>query len=131
MTTVIDLAETYLLLDGPDVVTVGGGDEFWAKLDSDAGFEAQIDPAWLIGTYRYTTDFATWEMHPEADEIVHVLTGTMNLTIETTSGLRHETVPAGKTIVIPAGAWHTADIPEPVSALHITLGRGTTHRARA
>ena len=36
----------------------------------------------------------------------------------------------GEYAINPRGAWHTADADEPVVALFITAGKGTTHRPR-
>ena len=36
----------------------------------------------------------------------------------------------GDYAINPRGAWHTADADEPVVALFITPGKGTTNRAR-
>jgi quercetin dioxygenase-like cupin family protein len=45
------------------------------------------------------------------------------------SSQAHELGP-GEYAINPRGAWHTADANEPVVALFITAGKGTTHRPR-
>jgi hypothetical protein len=36
----------------------------------------------------------------------------------------------GDYAINPPGSWHTADVAEPVTALFITVGEGTSHRPR-
>ncbi len=55
----------------------------------------------------------------------------MILHLEMPDGLVVTTVLAtGHYAINPPGIWHTADIPEPSSALFITAGWGTENRAR-
>ncbi|EGF90767.1 cupin domain protein [Asticcacaulis biprosthecium C19] len=70
-------------------------------------------------------------MHPNGDELILVLSGRLDLILETASTCRTETVQTGQFIVVPKGVWHTADVPEPGRALFITAGEGTQHRERS
>ena len=70
-------------------------------------------------------------MHPEGEEVVCVIEGNMILHQELADGSKQSwTLGPGDYAINPRGAWHTADADEPVAALFITAGKGTTHRTR-
>ena len=124
---VIDLLDTYLHLDdGPDAVRLPVGDDFWEKLPR----RDDLGPGRLVATFRFAEDWTRWEMHPEGDEVVVLLSGAMDLVLEEPSGERVVPLRAGTTCIVPKGVWHTATVHEPSEALHITRGAGTRHRPR-
>jgi quercetin dioxygenase-like cupin family protein len=47
-----------------------------------------------------------WERHPQADELLHVLDGEVDVTVLTDDGPVHVTVRAGSIFVVPRGLWH-------------------------
>ena len=85
----------------------------------------------LVALFRFEEPWTSWEMHPSGDEVVCCLQGEMTLHQELADGTTatFELGP-GEYAVNPPGAWHTADTEEPVVALFITVGQGTTHRPR-
>lgn len=85
----------------------------------------------LVSAYRFTEDWDSWEMHPAGDEVVICLDGRMTLHQEKADGGRDSiTLGAGDYAINPAGCWHTADVADEATALFITAGLGTEHRAR-
>lgn len=68
---------------------------------------------------------------PHGSEVVVCVSGRMTLHQQLADGTE-KTVELGPNeyAINPPGAWHTADVDEPVSALFITSGEGTQHRAR-
>ena len=84
-----------------------------------------------------------WEMHPEGDEVVQLLKGSVDIVMElpedTTEGGGTTATTATNTIelrgggaaVIPQGLWHTAHVHAPSEAIFITRGAGTQHRPAA
>jgi mannose-6-phosphate isomerase-like protein (cupin superfamily) len=128
--TDLDLAGTYLVIADHSVTAMEGGDAFWKHLASGEAPEV-LDRGWLVGTYDYTATWDQWEMHPEGDEIVTVLTGHVDLVMDLGDSERTIPLSAGRTVVVPRGVWHTATVSQPASALHVTFGRGTRHRPRA
>lgn len=85
----------------------------------------------LVSAYRFTEDWDMWEMHPHGDEVVICLQGAITLHQEMADGTAATiTLNAGDYAVNPPGCWHTADINGEASALFITAGLGTEHRAR-
>jgi len=90
-----------------------------------------LDEGRLVSLFRFSESWTSWEMHPSGEEVVCCLQGHMTLHQELTDGGRetYELGP-GEYAINPRGAWHTADADEPVVALFITAGKGTTHRPR-
>ncbi|MEZ5743545.1 MAG: cupin domain-containing protein [Sphingomonadaceae bacterium] len=85
----------------------------------------------LVALHSFTSDWPTWEMHPEGEEVVICLSGEMTLTQELADGSHASvTLSAGEYAVNPAGIWHTADIAGAATAIFITPGKGTQNRDR-
>jgi quercetin dioxygenase-like cupin family protein len=85
----------------------------------------------IVSLFRFEESWTSWEMHPSGEEIVCCLQGRMTLRQELPDGTTatHELSP-GEYAINPRGVWHTADADEPVVAMFITLGKGTTNRPR-
>src|SRR5690606_34576983 len=88
------------------------------------------DEGRLVMVFEGSQPWDVWERHPAGDEVVVCLSGRMTVVVEVDG----EPVPVGlgplEAMINPAGAWHTADVHEPVRFLTITPGRGTEHRPR-
>lgn len=85
----------------------------------------------LVSCYRFTESWDSWEMHPAGDEVVICIAGAMTLHQELADGTSATvTLGAGEYAINPPGCWHTADIAGEATALFITAGEGTEHRAR-
>jgi mannose-6-phosphate isomerase-like protein (cupin superfamily) len=132
MSPTIDLTQTYLYAEGADLVRVNT-ETLWPRLMSNVAAgpaEERVanGSGWLIGIFRYAETWTSWEMHPEADEVVHVVKGRIELVLEVGGREQRVEVRAGATLVVPRGAWHTAIVHEPGEAPHVTYGKGTEHR---
>ena len=66
------------------------------------------------------------EMHPDGDEFVCVLSGSVSVTID--SAPEPVTLRAGEGCLIPQGEWHRVHLLEPTRLLHITPGPRGAHR---
>lgn len=121
-----DLSSHYIFLDATGhAATVKGGDAFWS-LPRD-----KLEPyghGWLLSEYTFSADWPQWEMHPQADEIVRLMSGSVELLLEWPTGIQSVRLEAGSAYVIPKGAWHTVKVIAPCRMLHVTLGAGTQHR---
>lgn len=129
-----DLRETYLHLSAEErAPAMPGGDSFWGQLMSgnftDPRVEAVADGGWLVTRFTHTGDWPHWERHPHGDEVLVCLSGSVRFLLEHEDG-RQETVDLreGRTLVMPAGAWHRGLGEGPAEILAITAGRGTDHR---
>lgn len=124
MTT--DLSSHYVLLDASGAsATVEGGNAFWSQPPEALD---RYGRGWLLSEYTFASDWPQWEMHPEADEVVRLMSGAAELLLEESTGVRAVRMAAGDACVIPKGAWHTVKVLAPCRMLHITMGAGTQHR---
>ena len=93
--------------------------------------EADRFDARLVASYTFTESWPMWEMHPNGAEVVICAAGSMTLHQELADGTsKSVTLEPGQYAINPPGAWHTADIHGEASAIFITAGVGTRHRAR-
>lgn len=130
MTVPIHLEEDYLLLAGTELRRLDGGEQFWEGLANDDAWSDHIGSGWLVAAFPATADWTSWEMHPHADEVVHVSSGQLVMTLDRDGNHESITVGGGETVIVPAGVWHTVDVEQPGAILTITHGHGTDHRPR-
>jgi mannose-6-phosphate isomerase-like protein (cupin superfamily) len=85
----------------------------------------------LVSMYTFTEDWDSWEMHPAGAEVVVCVAGSMTIHQEMADGTKATvTLRVGDYAINPPGAWHTADVTESATAVFVTAGLGTEHRAR-
>lgn len=85
----------------------------------------------LVTLYSFTESWDMWEMHPSGDEVVLCTAGSITLHQEWLDGRTAAvTLGPGDYVINPPGVWHTADVGGEATALFITSGMGTEHRAR-
>jgi len=119
-----DLESTYLALDRDGGVTeLPVGPDFWSKVQQSAAAGGA-----MVAVYPMKADWPHWEMHPRGDEVLVLLDGRLELILDEPGGERRVRFGPGQTVVIPAGVWHRALVPEPGRLLGITFGDGTEHR---
>ena len=101
------------------------GDGFW-RLPPDAF--AQYGKGWVISEFAFTQDWPNWEMHPEGDEFVYLLSGAVDLLFEQGGEIVTAKLEGAGAVVVPRGVWHTAKVRAPSRVLHVTRGAGTQTR---
>jgi mannose-6-phosphate isomerase-like protein (cupin superfamily) len=114
----------HLAADGRATITAGG-DAFWAL---PAAQMASFGDGWLVSEFECASDWPNWEMHPEADEFVYLLSGAVEVQLDLPGGLRRVSLTGRGAVVVPRGVWHTAKVTAPSRMLHITRGAGTESR---
>jgi hypothetical protein len=125
-----DLLGTYLhLADGGAITPLTVTPSFWQELGSGA-LGAVGEGGRLVSTAQYDADWNFWEMHPQGEEFVCLLSGAVDFLLERPDGgadmVRLDA--AGSFVLVPPGAWHTAKISTASTLLFITAGVGTQHR---
>ncbi|WP_373489303.1 cupin domain-containing protein [Blastomonas sp.] len=112
----------------PQPEMTGGLDWYAAYAARTAGDGAE---GRLVSQFNFNEPWTMWEMHPAGDEMVLCLSGEIVLHQEaadrSVTSLR---LGPGDYAINPPGVWHTADVEGPATALFITAGLGTEHRAR-
>ena len=121
--TAFELESVFLSLNGQGVATNLPGEHFGERLG-----QAPADMAYLVGAYPMTADWPHWEMHPRGHEVLVMLEGRLEMTLDQDGSVRTVMMEPGATLVIPPGAWHVAKVLEPGKLIGITYGEGTQHR---
>ena len=117
---------TYVHLAENGVATeLPGGAEFWAMPEAD---KVRYGNGWLVSEFEFAADWPNWEMHPNADEFVYLLSGSVELHLEQPDGLRNVALTGRAAVVVPRGIWHTAKVAGASRMLHVTRGAGTELR---
>ena len=83
----------------------------------------------LISCYQFSEDWKSWEIHPNGDEIVILLSGEATFVFQKDDS--EETVhldTVGGYVLVPKGIWHTVRTNLNTKMLFITPGQGTQHR---
>jgi mannose-6-phosphate isomerase-like protein (cupin superfamily) len=124
-----DLQSTYLRLraDG-SVQKLPVDQQFWPMLMS--GELGDFHHEYLVTCFTHASDWQNWEMHPNGDEIVALMSGTVTVILEAPDGTQ-TTVrldQPGSFVYVPRGTWHTAKLQAPATMFFITPGEGTQHR---
>lgn len=61
-----------------------------------------------------------WERHPQGDEIVQILKGSVTLTLKTKEKTESVDLKAGMIAIVPQGAWHQFHAPDGVTLMTTT-----------
>lgn len=117
--------DTYIHLAEDGKAQALPGDSFWQLPPSEI---AQYGKGWLISEYECTRDWPTWEMHPEGDEFVYLLSGAVDLLLDQGDEIATVALEGSGAVVVPRGVWHTAKVRQPSRMLHVTRGAGTQNR---
>jgi mannose-6-phosphate isomerase-like protein (cupin superfamily) len=82
----------------------------------------------LLGATRLEPQATHWEIHPEGDELLYLLSGAVDIILEEPGGERVVTLGSRSGCVVPKGTWHRFVIHAASDLLFLTWGEGTTHR---
>lgn len=104
------------------------GPEWYA--DYEARTAADGADGRLVSLHSFSESWASWEMHPEGDEVVICTAGIITLIQQLNGDEQKVVLHPGDYAINPAGIWHTADVAAEATALFITVGTGTEHRPR-
>jgi mannose-6-phosphate isomerase-like protein (cupin superfamily) len=128
---VIDPSRTYVHLTAAGgAELLEGGEAFWSRPEADLERHGH---GWLVTEFAFTEDWADWEMHPMADELVYLLDGVADFLLERSATHTDVLRLTGRgLVVVPKGVWHTAKVVQaPCRMVFVTMGAGTQHRARS
>ncbi|MBM4361843.1 MAG: cupin domain-containing protein [Deltaproteobacteria bacterium] len=85
----------------------------------------------LVSMHTFSEPWTSWEMHPHGAEVVLCVSGAMTVHQERPGeGPTMVRLGPGQYVVNEPGVWHTADVEGEATAVFITAGAGTQHRAR-
>jgi len=100
---------------------------FWPRLmDGKLG---DFHHEYLVTCSTGGSDWQSWEIHPNGDEIVMLISGRATMILETDAGhVPVELEGPGSFAFVPRGTWHTAKLHAESVMLFITAGEGTRGR---
>lgn len=104
--------------------TVLRGEDLGARL-------RRLPDGLLLGAFQISCDVDThpqmWEMHPEGDEILVMLTGALEVAYTGEHGSGTCSLEANHGIAMPRGVWHRLELRQPGVLLTLTPLQGTRH----
>lgn len=122
----INLAETYTLLHATgDMEKVKGGEYFW---EAPRPVQDRIGQLWLLSEHHYDEDWEHWEQHPAGDELVYLLSGSMDIILDMGANSKTIKLRTSGAATIPRGVWHILKIHTPCHVLNISREFNTKHR---
>ena len=115
------------LQDGSTASVIPVTEDFWPRVMS--GQMPQLDQGRLMTCFSFDADWPSWERHPAGEEAVILLSGAVELLLETPGGIQSVTLSEpGSYVLVPRDTWHTAKTRVPTKMLFITPGAGTENR---
>jgi len=85
----------------------------------------------VLALYEVSTPqdvhYPTWEMHPQGDELLIALSGSLAVEFREAGAGRKAMLPPRSAIVVPAGVWHRLIVNERSLLIAITPRQGTAH----
>ena len=125
MTGAFSLDSTYIHLQ-PDesALAMEGGPAFWAGIAD----RRDLDHGRLMGSTEQSADWDHWERHPAGEEILVLMSGELELVLDTDEGEQRAVLEPGQTFIVPRGVWHRGIVKKPGKLMFITPGAGTEHR---
>ncbi len=123
---VFDLASTYVGLEarGGAAARIEVTPKFWDAIEA----RPDLREGRLVALFQMTADWDHWEMHPNGDEVLVLVSGAMGFMFDERGTERLVELGRGQACIVPRGTWHRAIVQEPSALLAITAGRGTEHR---
>lgn len=83
----------------------------------------------LVSCLSFDCDWPNWEIHPEGDEIVYLLSGKTEILLEKDTKIETlEVSEPGSYIIIPKNTWHRAKTKVPTTMIFITPGQNTKNK---
>jgi mannose-6-phosphate isomerase-like protein (cupin superfamily) len=124
----LDFSSTYLRLRADastEPLTVDN--TLWQRIMS--GQLGDFHREFLIACGTCDADWPMWEMHPNGDEIVCLLSGAVTFLLEESLGTQTiDLNNSGEYVLVRKGTWHRAKTRGPCRILFVTPGEGTQHR---
>jgi mannose-6-phosphate isomerase-like protein (cupin superfamily) len=106
-----------------EVVGVAGADRRARIVEQQPGRPPRRIDGFTIGAPVLTEDAPhDGEMHPDGDELLHLVSGAVTVHLELPDGDRSVELGPGDALVVPQGVWHRIVLREPGQLIHITPG---------
>jgi mannose-6-phosphate isomerase-like protein (cupin superfamily) len=128
MPPAIDIAKSFIhLCEGGGAELVNVTPSFWRAPDVRAGL--------VLGAFDFTSPrdlhSSMQEMHPEADEVLMLVSGSLDVILEEDDARRTIALETGQAAIVPRGVWHHLEMRRPGRLVFINCRAGMQSRSRA
>lgn len=82
----------------------------------------------LVTAGEVAQDWDRWEMHPDGEELLVLLSGAVDMIVEQNGAERRVVLHPGEAFLVPRGAWHRAEVREPGRMLFVARGENPARR---
>ena len=127
MTDAFDLGSTYLAIGDDGVATpIEITPAFWVELTSG---QRRLPGRWLMGAGPARESPPNWDLHPEGECLIVLLSGSIDVIQETDGGDRTvELRQPGDSCFTPRGVWHRQIVHAPSERVFLVAGSSTQMR---
>ena len=128
MLQTFDIAKTFVhLREGGGAEPVNVTQSFWRAAEQRDGL--------VVGAFDFASSrdlhSSTQEMHPEADEVLLLVSGALAVVLEQGDAQRTIALKTGQAAIVPRGVWHHLEMREPGRLVFINSRTGMQSRSRA
>jgi mannose-6-phosphate isomerase-like protein (cupin superfamily) len=118
MTQPLDLSSTFVhLSNGGDAELIKLTPAFWRGTSGAKRYDR------LVGTFAFKSSedlhSTMQEVHPQADELLYVVSGAIDVLLEENGAERIVALDAGQAAIVPRGVWHRLVMRKPGNLLFI------------
>ncbi len=125
--TTLNISQTFVVLNPDKKASIEVLDaDVYQRLDTNySGFQG----CELISCFEFEHDWSSWEMHPQGDETVILLSGQVTFILQKDLGEELVSLEQpGDFVVVPKNIWHSARTQVKTKLLFVTPGEGTQHK---
>ena len=119
-----DPGDTFIDIAGDAATPIEVTETFWSDLMSG---RVTIE-GFMMARLPVTGTSEHWERHPEGEEILYLLSGTVEVVLDEGAGENRVRLDAGRALIVPRGVWHYIDAVTASEMLFLTCGMGTEHK---
>jgi mannose-6-phosphate isomerase-like protein (cupin superfamily) len=97
-------------------------EKFWSKGST------HLQSGRLMGVMNLDAGPSHWEVHPDGDELLYLLSGSMDVVLESDGKNSAITLTGSSSCIVPKNTWHQTIANGPCTLLFITPSKDTHHR---
>ena len=107
-----------------EMIILSVDEKFWSERSSGSYHQSGR----LMGILKIDIGPSHWEMHPDGDELLYLLSGSMDVVIKLEGKDKVTTLDRFASCIVPRETWHQTIAREPCTLLFITPSKDTQHR---
>jgi mannose-6-phosphate isomerase-like protein (cupin superfamily) len=95
------------------------------SIRSQADSREELSGGRLMGAIRMTKDPDHWEMHPDGDELIILLSGSMDVILREVDKHKVVSLRDSGVCIVPRSTWHRQAVLSPCEFIFVTPAKGT------